>query len=224
MIRRCCYCGEIMGEKEPLENKAITDGICDACMEKEFGEFKEELKQNGKKYLIMGIWSSNDDISAMIADFAIIPLSSKEEWTALISIGKTLIDTSYFSGHPDTKIIEAIDFNADAHDINFYSSYSYYEDGTPYELDYVDQTLGEMEYYVVGEDYFANMGDELKKMEPAEVEGVRLTVHKDGSFNWSANLKKTAESVTLETHSIKYEDLMKLLRESEQDGNNKTEE
>lgn len=47
MIRRCSYCLTIMGEKEPLENKAITDGICDACMEKELNKFKEEHKKDG---------------------------------------------------------------------------------------------------------------------------------------------------------------------------------
>ena len=34
MIRICSYCGKNMGEKAPYENKHITDGICDSCLEK----------------------------------------------------------------------------------------------------------------------------------------------------------------------------------------------
>ena len=35
MIRRCCYCKRILGEKEPFEDHRITDGICDFCFERE---------------------------------------------------------------------------------------------------------------------------------------------------------------------------------------------
>ena len=31
MIRRCGWCKKIEGEKEPLHDKSITDGICQAC-------------------------------------------------------------------------------------------------------------------------------------------------------------------------------------------------
>jgi hypothetical protein len=32
MIVQCCKCREIEGEKEPLDNKAISHGICLKCM------------------------------------------------------------------------------------------------------------------------------------------------------------------------------------------------
>ena len=31
MTRVCSWCGKSMGEKEPLEDKRITHGICGAC-------------------------------------------------------------------------------------------------------------------------------------------------------------------------------------------------
>lgn len=34
MIRVCCYCNAKMGEKEPLEDKTETHGICKKCYRK----------------------------------------------------------------------------------------------------------------------------------------------------------------------------------------------
>lgn len=31
VIQHCYVCGKIYGEKEPLEDKAVTSGICPAC-------------------------------------------------------------------------------------------------------------------------------------------------------------------------------------------------
>ena len=31
MVRKCTWCSEIFGEKEPLEDKSITHGICEMC-------------------------------------------------------------------------------------------------------------------------------------------------------------------------------------------------
>ena len=48
MIRRCAWhlsnFGQelIMGEKEPLQDKGFTDGICQDCLEKELGIPTEE--------------------------------------------------------------------------------------------------------------------------------------------------------------------------------------
>ena len=44
MVRICCYCQKIMGEKEPLENKSITHGICPDCNRKL--EEQEKLNEN----------------------------------------------------------------------------------------------------------------------------------------------------------------------------------
>ena len=34
MIRICAWCGKILGEKEPLEDRSETHGMCDGCLEK----------------------------------------------------------------------------------------------------------------------------------------------------------------------------------------------
>ena len=34
MIRRCCVCKVIYGEKEPFEDKSETHGYCDPCFDK----------------------------------------------------------------------------------------------------------------------------------------------------------------------------------------------
>jgi len=31
MIRMCAWCKQVFGEKEPLEDKSETHGMCDAC-------------------------------------------------------------------------------------------------------------------------------------------------------------------------------------------------
>lgn len=35
MIVRCSWCEEILGEKEPLEDRTFTDTICNDCQERE---------------------------------------------------------------------------------------------------------------------------------------------------------------------------------------------
>jgi hypothetical protein len=32
----CAWCGKDMGEREPLEDKSLTHGICRPCQEREF--------------------------------------------------------------------------------------------------------------------------------------------------------------------------------------------
>ena len=32
MIRICCRCKIVMGEKEPLDDKSETHGLCDECL------------------------------------------------------------------------------------------------------------------------------------------------------------------------------------------------
>lgn len=41
MIRQCGWCKEYMGEKEPLEDRSITTGICDPCREEYLAKKKE---------------------------------------------------------------------------------------------------------------------------------------------------------------------------------------
>jgi hypothetical protein len=32
MIRICCKCGKVLGEKEPVEDKSETHTLCDRCL------------------------------------------------------------------------------------------------------------------------------------------------------------------------------------------------
>lgn len=32
MFRVCAWCGKDMGEKEPLEDKSVTHGMCEKCL------------------------------------------------------------------------------------------------------------------------------------------------------------------------------------------------
>jgi hypothetical protein len=169
-----------------------------------------------KKYLIMGITSSNHEITSGLVDFAVI--SDFLRSFALVSLGDAIIANTYLTEDPNKEIIESIDFNADHHEINFYSCYGKDINGLPYEFDDIDIQISKERYFItknwprVDEMIKENIPIEIK---PVEVEGVRLTVHKDGSFNWSANMRKTAEPVTLETIPMEYEDLLNLLKEEE---------
>lgn len=47
MIRVCVYCGRILGEKPPLEDKSETHTICEGCLEKmkhDYPHYFEEEK------------------------------------------------------------------------------------------------------------------------------------------------------------------------------------
>ena len=41
MIRICCDCKKVLGEKEPLEDKRITHGYCPECLERTRQEIEE---------------------------------------------------------------------------------------------------------------------------------------------------------------------------------------
>jgi hypothetical protein len=43
MVRVCMICNEVFGEKEPLEDRSETHGICDECWPKEHERIKKEL-------------------------------------------------------------------------------------------------------------------------------------------------------------------------------------
>jgi len=57
MLRMCCYCEKIMGEKEPFEDKSITSGLCDPCLKKELkkaGLFKQAMARRDQLRKQMG--------------------------------------------------------------------------------------------------------------------------------------------------------------------------
>ena len=35
MVRKCAWCGEVMGEKKPMNDKSETHGMCPPCFEKQ---------------------------------------------------------------------------------------------------------------------------------------------------------------------------------------------
>ena len=45
MLRQCCRCKVIYGEKEPLEDKNVTSGYCDVCFPLEMERFHVEMEQ-----------------------------------------------------------------------------------------------------------------------------------------------------------------------------------
>jgi hypothetical protein len=45
MIRVCYRCKIVFGEKEPLEDKSETHGLCDPCFELETVEIQRALKK-----------------------------------------------------------------------------------------------------------------------------------------------------------------------------------
>jgi len=45
MIRQCCKCKKILGEKEPLEDKSITSGYCDQCLDEVMRETRAYHKE-----------------------------------------------------------------------------------------------------------------------------------------------------------------------------------
>jgi hypothetical protein len=47
MIIICSWCKEILGEKESLDDRRITHGMCSLCTEKITAEFKEYQNQFG---------------------------------------------------------------------------------------------------------------------------------------------------------------------------------
>lgn len=47
MIRVCMVCKKVFGEKEPLDDKSQTHGICDPCFE----EFRVKSEEQQSNYL-----------------------------------------------------------------------------------------------------------------------------------------------------------------------------
>jgi len=45
MVRACMICNEVFGEKEPLEDKSITTGICPDCWPAEEARLKKLIEK-----------------------------------------------------------------------------------------------------------------------------------------------------------------------------------
>jgi hypothetical protein len=41
MLRRCSWCGQNLGQAEPLDDPVVTHGICLSCSERIIGEYRE---------------------------------------------------------------------------------------------------------------------------------------------------------------------------------------
>ena len=61
MIRRCMFCNKIIGEKEPFENKSITDGICDICAKLPPAEIKKLVMLRKEEQVKNGYFPDNFD-------------------------------------------------------------------------------------------------------------------------------------------------------------------
>lgn len=51
MIRVCAWCKKELGEKEPLEDKRITHGMCEECLEALHEDEEKEEMNNGSNKL-----------------------------------------------------------------------------------------------------------------------------------------------------------------------------
>jgi len=49
MIRVCCRCGKIFGEKPPIKDKSKTHGFCEECFPLEMEKIKIEMKKIKRK-------------------------------------------------------------------------------------------------------------------------------------------------------------------------------
>lgn len=48
MIRVCCECNKVFGEKEPFDDRSETHGICEECFPKTMKRLEEESKKYRK--------------------------------------------------------------------------------------------------------------------------------------------------------------------------------
>ncbi len=48
MIRVCCKCEKIIGEKEPLDDPSETHGYCEECLQNEFIEIEKVLSRRNE--------------------------------------------------------------------------------------------------------------------------------------------------------------------------------
>ena len=44
---RCAWCQTILGEKEPLDDDSVADGICETCLKKYFPSVYEKCARLG---------------------------------------------------------------------------------------------------------------------------------------------------------------------------------
>jgi hypothetical protein len=64
MIRQCCICGVVYGEKEPFEDKSVTHGLCKKCLKIEMkklegtGRKKNPIKGRVIKFSKISTWVS----------------------------------------------------------------------------------------------------------------------------------------------------------------------
>jgi len=42
MIIQCAWCNKYLGEKEPLDDKGVTHGMCPGCFEKEIAKIDKK--------------------------------------------------------------------------------------------------------------------------------------------------------------------------------------
>jgi hypothetical protein len=52
MKRVCCICKVHIGDKEPLDDKRVTHGICEICYPKEIAKIDTERRQHEKETII----------------------------------------------------------------------------------------------------------------------------------------------------------------------------
>lgn len=49
MIRKCCKCFVIVGEKAPFDNNAVTHTLCDLCLKESLEDLQSKRKKNDEQ-------------------------------------------------------------------------------------------------------------------------------------------------------------------------------
>jgi hypothetical protein len=54
MLRRCDWCGLVLGQSKPLDEAGVTHGICLPCADRMLEEFRQRQAAAEKRYLAAG--------------------------------------------------------------------------------------------------------------------------------------------------------------------------
>ena len=73
MIVKCAWCGKVIGEKSPLEDKSETHGICPDCRKKHFGDIPGvkravELQKPGSSQVVRMAEFEDGQVTSCVID------------------------------------------------------------------------------------------------------------------------------------------------------------
>ena len=101
MIRMCSWCGEVFGEKPPLEDLSMTHGICEPCLAK----WKERRFEEGGGWGMNETTFKNARVFDKVWDFnyghgTIIPLTRQVDQKASAECRHSLSPRQQYKASP----------------------------------------------------------------------------------------------------------------------------